>query len=97
MANVDASGNVHPCQFWGHVSLGNIHDRPLSEIWRDESNPIMAMLRHKADHLTGPRCSNCRHKNVCAGCRIRAEVVHGDMWADDPACFLTDKEIGLTD
>jgi len=95
MANVDAGGNVHACQFWGHVSLGNVRDRPLSEIWSDESHPILAMLRTKADHLTGPRCSQCRYKMVCAGCRIRAEVVHGDMWADDPACFLTDEEIGL--
>jgi radical SAM protein with 4Fe4S-binding SPASM domain len=97
MANVDASGNVHPCQFWGHVTLGNVRERPLSEIWSDESNGILAMLRSKTEHLTGPRCSRCCYNTVCAGCRIRAEVVHGDTWADDPACFLTDEEIGLTD
>jgi len=93
MANVDARGDVHPCQFWSHVTLGNVRERPLSEIWNDESHPLLARLRHKADYLTGPRCGSCVYKAVCGGCRIRAEVVNGDTWGDDPACFLTDEEI----
>ena len=95
MANVDARGDVHPCQFWGHVTLGNVRERPLSEIWADESNAFLAKLRDKAAHLTGPRCGGCAYNEICGGCRIRAEVVHGDTWADDPACFLSDEEIGL--
>ena len=95
MANVDAHGNVHPCQFWGHATLGNVRERPLSAIWADESHPLLAKLRHLAESLTGPRCGWCAHKHVCGGCRIRAEVVHGDPWADDPACFLCPAEIGL--
>ena len=27
--------------------------------------------------------------------RVRAEAVTGDPWAPDPACYLTDEEIGL--
>ena len=96
MANVDASGNVHPCQFWGHVTLGNVRERPFSAIWTDEKNELLAKLRHKTDHLKGPRCSCCQYNGVCGGCRIRAEVVHGDTWGDDPACFLTDEEIRAT-
>ena len=95
MANVDARGDVHPCQFWGHVTLGNVRERPLSEIWADESHPLLAKLRDKAAHLTGRRCGGCAYNAVCGGCRIRAEAVHGDTWADDPACFLSDEEIGL--
>jgi radical SAM protein with 4Fe4S-binding SPASM domain len=95
MANVDARGNVHPCQFWSHVTLGNVRERPLSEIWSDKDNEFLTKLRSKADHLTGPRCGACQFKALCGGCRIRAEVVHGDLWADDPACFLSDEEIGL--
>jgi len=26
---------------------------------------------------------------------VRAEAVFGDVWAEDPACYLTDTEIGL--
>lgn len=93
MANVDARGNVHPCQFWSHVTLGNVRQRPFSAIWTHDGNTLLAMLRRKAEHLHGPRCRPCRYNTVCGGCRIRAEVVHGDPWADDPACFLTDEEI----
>lgn len=95
MANVDARGDVHPCQFWSHVTLGNVRQRPFSAIWTDGSNGLLAMLRHKTSHLKGPRCGPCRHNTLCGGCRIRAEVVYGDPWADDPACFLTDQEIGV--
>ena len=41
------------------------------------------------------RCAKCKHAKVCKGCRIRAEVVSGNLWGDDPACYLTDEEIGL--
>ena len=44
----------------------------------------------------GGRCAGCRHLNICGGnFRARAEAYHGDIWAEDPACYLTDEEIGL--
>lgn len=95
MANVDYAGDVHPCQFWSGATLGNLRERPFSEIWTDESHPLLAKLRSMADSLTGPRCSRCRHSRVCGGCRIRAEVASGDLWGDDPACYLTAEEIGI--
>lgn len=95
MANVDYLGDVHACQFWSHVSLGNVRERPLSEIWNDESHPLLGKLRNMADHLEGPRCSKCKHRTVCGGCRIRSEAVNGNTWGDDPACYLTDEEIGI--
>ena len=46
--------------------------------------------------LTG-RCADCRWLDVCNGnFRARAEAVYGDVWAPDPACYLTDEEIALT-
>ena len=50
--------------------------------------------KHKDRMLKG-RCGRCTYKTVCGGCRIRAEVVHGDIWAEDPACYLSDSEIGI--
>lgn len=92
MSNVDPYGNVHPCQFWGHVTLGNVRERKFSEIWTDPDDEFLNKLRHKEDHVTG-RCGACVRRSICGGCRIRAEVVTGDMWAADPACYLTDEEI----
>jgi radical SAM protein with 4Fe4S-binding SPASM domain len=93
-ANVDPLGNVHPCQFWQHLSLGNVRERKFSQIWNDEQNEFLVGMRQKSKMLKG-RCGQCSYKTVCGGCRIRAEVVHGDIWAEDPACYLSDSEIGI--
>jgi len=93
-ANVDPLGNVHPCQFWQHVSLGNVREQKFSRIWNDEGNELLESLRRKDEFLKG-RCGQCAYKTVCGGCRIRAEVVHGDIWAEDPACYLSEAQIGI--
>ncbi|MBW2676354.1 MAG: 12,18-didecarboxysiroheme deacetylase [Deltaproteobacteria bacterium] len=91
---VSWDGSVHPDQFWRHHSFGNIKDRPFSEIWTDLSEPLMGKLKDKKKHVTG-RCATCGWLNICAGnFRVRAEAVYDDIWAPDPACYLTDEEIG---
>ncbi len=86
-------GTVHADQFWRHYSFGNILERPFSEIWSDLSNPLMAKLKEKKKHVMG-RCSTCKWLDICAGnFRVRAEAVTDDIWAADPACYLTDEEI----
>jgi radical SAM protein with 4Fe4S-binding SPASM domain len=92
-ANVDARGEVHPCQFWGHVSLGNVRERPFSQIWQDPEQPLPCQLKDMQAHLTG-RCGQCTYKAYCGGCRVRAEAVYGSVWAADPTCYLSDEEIG---
>jgi 12,18-didecarboxysiroheme deacetylase len=88
-------GSVHADQFWRHLSFGNIRERPFSDIWNDLSNPLMAQLKDKKLHVKG-RCAKCRWLDICGGnFRVRAEAVTGDLWAPDPACYLTDEEIGL--
>jgi 12,18-didecarboxysiroheme deacetylase len=86
-------GEVYADQFWRHYSFGNIKERPFSKIWTDTSEPIMGKLKEKKKHVKG-RCSTCRWLDICGGnFRVRAEAVTGDVWAPDPACYLTDKEI----
>ncbi len=92
---VSWDGQVHPDQFWRHLSLGNVRQRPFSEIWSDESIEILNKLRRRREHLRG-RCGACQWLDVCNGnFRVRAEAVSGDLWAPDPACYLSDDEIGL--
>jgi 12,18-didecarboxysiroheme deacetylase len=89
------SGEVHADQFWRHYSFGNVFERPFGEIWTDLSNPLMAKLKQKKRYVKG-RCAKCKWLDICAGnFRARAEAVTGDIWAPDPACYLTDEEIGL--
>jgi radical SAM protein with 4Fe4S-binding SPASM domain len=91
--SIDSEGNVHPCQFWEHESLGNVTECTFGEIWRDVSHPLLLGLRKKAACLSGSRCGTCVYRCVCTGCRVRAQAVSGDPWADDPACYLTRAEI----
>jgi radical SAM protein with 4Fe4S-binding SPASM domain len=91
---VDHQGNVHADQFWQHYTFGNVRERPFSQIWTDTDDPLMAGLKNRKPLLKG-RCAACQHLDICNGnFRVRAEAVHGDVWAPDPACYLTDEEIG---
>jgi radical SAM protein with 4Fe4S-binding SPASM domain len=95
IANIDNLGAVHPDTFWWHYSLGNVRQRPFSEIWQDTSDPIMAGLKARPRRIKG-RCGVCRHFDICGGnTRVRALQLTGDPWAEDPACYLTDEEIGI--
>ena len=86
-------GEVHPDQFWRNVSFGNIRQRPFSTIWMDRQNDLLAKLKDKKPHVQG-RCATCRWLAICGGnFRARAEAVTGNVWAQDPACYLTDEEI----
>ena len=92
---IDDLGNVHPDQFWWHYSLGNVRQRKFGDIWTDSSDPLLRGLRERKKLLKG-RCHHCQYLDLCNGnMRLRAEAVFGDVWADDPACYLTDTEIGL--
>lgn len=92
MANIDPAGNVYPCQFWRSSSLGKFPERSFREIWYDKDNALLKALREKATHLKG-KCRACNYKTLCGGCRIRAQAVSGDIWAEDPVCYLTEEEI----
>jgi heme d1 biosynthesis radical SAM protein NirJ len=95
VANIDNLGNVHPDTMWWHHSLGNVRERPFSEIWLDTSDPLMAGLKRRPRAVKG-RCGACAHLDICGGnTRVRAQQLTGDPWAEDPACYLSDEEIGV--
>ncbi len=90
---VSWDGEVHADQFWRGVSFGNVRERPFSKIWMDTSNELMFRLKDRKKYVKG-RCADCRWLDICGGnFRARAEAVTGDIWAPDPACYLTEKEI----
>ncbi|MDR2695438.1 MAG: 12,18-didecarboxysiroheme deacetylase [Deltaproteobacteria bacterium] len=96
IACVSWDGQVHADQFWRNHSFGNVLERPFSQIWDDPDIELLQKLKDKKAHVGG-RCARCRFLPVCAGnFRARAEAWHGDVWAEDPACYLTDEEIVLS-
>lgn len=93
---LDSDGTVYPCQFLRDEPLGNVCERRFSDIWSDTHNSLLNMLRDKDKFLTG-RCGACGHKSICGGCRARAKAVSGSLWSEDPACYLEDREIGISE
>jgi 12,18-didecarboxysiroheme deacetylase len=88
-------GQVHADQFWRNHTFGNVLERPFSEIWVDPEIELLHKLKDKRPHVTG-RCAKCKFLAICNGnFRARAEAAYNDIWAPDPACYLTDEEIGL--
>ncbi len=74
-------GEVFPSGFFP-VAVGNVRERPLAELYRDPE--LMRALRDPT--RLGGRCGRCEHADVCGGSRARALAVHGDPFAEDPAC-----------
>jgi radical SAM protein with 4Fe4S-binding SPASM domain len=94
---VSWDGSVHPDQFWRHYSFGNVKQRKFSEIWTDTSDELMAGLKDRKPLIkdNADRCAKCKWLTICnANFRVRAEAVYDNVWADDPACYLTKEEIG---
>jgi 12,18-didecarboxysiroheme deacetylase len=102
IACVSWDGEVYADQFWRHFSFGNVKDRPFSEIWTDtsridERSELMFRLKDKKPFVNG-RCKECQWLGICGGnFRVRAEAATGSLWDADPACYLTDGEISISD
>jgi len=94
IACISWDGTVYPDQFWRNHPVGNVLEKPFSEIW---GNPppgsLLYLLRRKKEFVKG-RCRTCRWLDVCGGnFRARGEAVTGDIWGEDPTCYLTDAEV----
>lgn len=93
VADIDPQGNVYPCQFArsSDFLVGNIRERPFSSLWTDEKNPVLARFRKKAEFIAG-RCKACSWFSFCGGgCRVRAHAAGGDVFAEDPFCFVSNE------
>jgi len=95
ISNIDNIGNVHPDTMWWEYTIGNVKERPFSEIWMDTSDQLMAGLKLEHRPVEG-RCASCSHIDICGGnTRTRAWQLTGNFWAEDPGCYLDNDEIGV--
>lgn len=79
---VSHRGEVYPAGFLPYPLLGNVRERPLSQIYR--YSPFLMELRDM-DRLKG-RCGRCEFRWVCGGSRARAYATSGDYLAEEPYC-----------
>ena len=79
------NGDVIPCSFNDRIRLGNVQDKPLKQIWDElQTSEFTRKLRDRRN-LKG-KCGVCEYREICGGCRTRAEMYTGDIFASDPAC-----------
>ncbi|MBI3049760.1 MAG: radical SAM protein [Acidobacteria bacterium] len=89
---IDHRGHVHPDQFFTTRVLGDVRLQPFAEIL---AHPLREALRNREKLLEG-RCGSCAYKSLCRGShRERALARYGALWAPDPACVMTEWEIGV--
>ena len=94
VANRDNLGEGHPDTYWWHTSVGNVRQRRFRDIWLDHPDPLLLALRQHPRPVTG-RCGQCQWLAICNGnTRTRAWAL-GDLWAEDPGCYLSNAEIGV--
>lgn len=103
VTNIDTQGDVHPDQIWQDVRLRNVKTTPLSEIWEDHHAPGTSLLEetrsiglldgHSRQTLLRGSCAACRWFSIGGGgLRTRTAFANGDLWGNDPVCYLTETE-----
>ncbi|QSO46856.1 TIGR04053 family radical SAM/SPASM domain-containing protein [Alicyclobacillus mengziensis] len=73
-------GTVYPAGFLP-VTLGNIRETPLPDIYRE--NVVLRDIRE--GHFEG-KCGSCEYRDACGGSRSRAFANTGNPLSSDPAC-----------
>ncbi|OQX73493.1 MAG: radical SAM/SPASM domain-containing protein [Campylobacteraceae bacterium 4484_4] len=95
LLNIDSEGNVKPDPFFPKI-IGNILRQDFSDIWTKNPDSLLQKLRRHPRQIGG-KCSECNWIEICnGGSRSRAYAIYGDMWAEDPSCYLTENEIKET-
>ena len=92
LLNIDSEGFVKPDPFFP-MKIGNILRQDFGDIWTKEPTALLEKLRVHP-RVLGGKCGHCQYLNICnGGSRSRAYAIHGDMWAEDPSCYLTEEKI----
>ncbi len=88
--SVIENGDVIPCSFNDRIRLGNVQDKPLKQIWDKLQTSEFTLKLRDRNNLKG-KCGVCEYRELCGGCRTRAEMYTGDLFASDPACAYVPK------
>ncbi len=82
---INPAGDVAPCPLLSdNISAGNVYQTPLKQILY-ESELMIKLINRK--HLKG-KCGSCKYNWTCGGCRVMAFYTTGDVFAEDPTCFI---------
>jgi radical SAM protein with 4Fe4S-binding SPASM domain len=92
LLNIDSEGFVKPDPFFPE-RIGNILTQDFTDIWTEQPTDLLQKLRQYPRELSG-KCTDCQYLTICnGGSRSRAYAIYGDMWAEDPSCYLIEDQI----
>jgi radical SAM protein with 4Fe4S-binding SPASM domain len=90
--SVIENGDIIPCSFNDHIRLGNIQNKSLKMTWDElQTTELTLKLRDKTN-LKG-KCGVCEYREICGGCRTRAQMYTGDIFESDPSCAYIPKSL----
>ena len=84
------TGDIRPCGFNESYRMGNIRDKSMKELWTDMQTSEFTLKLRDRSNLKG-KCGVCEYREICGGCRTRAEIYTVDLFASDPACAYVPK------
>jgi radical SAM protein with 4Fe4S-binding SPASM domain len=88
--SITENGDYRGCGFHEGHRLGNVKDKKLRAAWNDlQASELHQKLRDKSN-IKG-KCGVCEYREICGGCRTRAEYYTGDLFESDPACAYVPK------
>jgi len=89
LLNINSEGDVRPDPFFP-LTIGNIIKEDFGAIW--QKGELLDKLRVHPREISGI-CSTCKQIEICnGGSRARAYAITGDLWSEDPSCYLTKLE-----
>ena len=90
LLNINSEGDVRPDPFFP-LTVGNIIEENFGDVW--QSGELLDQLRIHPRKLISGICSDCEQIDICnGGSRSRAYAITGDLWSEDPSCYLTQDE-----
>ncbi|MBT0159217.1 radical SAM protein [Candidatus Bathyarchaeota archaeon A05DMB-2] len=84
------NGDYRSCGFNEHYRLGNVKYKGLTETWDELQHSTLHLKLRDKSNLKG-KCGVCEYREICGGCRTRAEYYTGDLFESDPACAYVPK------
>jgi len=90
LLNINSEGDVRPDPFFP-LTVGNIIKEDFATIWK--SGELLDKLRIHPRKQIGGVCATCNQLDICnGGSRARAYAITGDLWSEDPSCYLNEDE-----
>lgn len=83
--NVNSDGTMTPCSLL-NIPMMNTFELTVGEIAEKYKNNNLTKLL--LDMELHGKCSSCKKRYLCCGCRARALAASGDIMGEDPECWI---------